>query len=138
MVNAGPSREMACVSEMLGICRVGKPAGMPPKALPIVATPGRLSAACNAVAMSIAISGPGTFANSLMRGVASTYHPSGNDRQAIDWLQRSLPYLEDEGVEKNRPAKRSCTTTQSDPKHPPQSEASVFTKYLTRQSETVS
>ena len=39
IVNAGPISSITCVADIAGQCSDGRPCGMPPKALPMVATP---------------------------------------------------------------------------------------------------
>ena len=41
MVKAGPISPIMCVSDKSGRLRAGSPRGMPPKAVPNVATPGK-------------------------------------------------------------------------------------------------
>ena len=68
IVKAGPISMMIWENERSGMANDGSPGAMPPKALPMVATPGICNTACSAVAMTIATSGPGTRASPLMRG----------------------------------------------------------------------
>ncbi|CFP65545.1 Uncharacterised protein [Bordetella pertussis] len=60
MAKAGPINSMTRDTVISGHCQLGRPCGMPPKALPMVATPSRPSAACSVVATTSATSGPGT------------------------------------------------------------------------------
>ncbi len=60
MANAGPTRCSRSDSETSGQDKPGSARGMPPNALPMVATPANCAYACTPMAASIANSGVGT------------------------------------------------------------------------------
>ena len=72
IVKAGPMRMSSWENDVCGHPNTGKPCGIPPKALPMVATAGKCSVDCTAVATSIARSGPGMALTSAIFGAKIT------------------------------------------------------------------
>ncbi|MCY1182433.1 hypothetical protein D9M73_229920 [compost metagenome] len=61
MAKAGPINSMTRDGVMSGQAKSGSPWGMPPKALPMVATPSKWNSDWMTVTATIATSGPGTL-----------------------------------------------------------------------------
>ncbi len=72
IVMAGPTSEITWTNDICGTWNLGRPNGMPPKALPSVATPLKWNDDCSTVATTMATSGPGTCRSPLTRDVNST------------------------------------------------------------------
>src|SRR3546814_7859017 len=72
MANAGPISSMQRVRVISGQVREGRPRGISPKVLPMVATLSKLKTACMLVTTISAASGPGTRAKCGMREVKMT------------------------------------------------------------------
>ena len=83
IVKAGPISMITCDIVSAGHTSGGRPVGMPPKALPIVAMPGHCSSWCRPVAMSIAIRGPGIRASGRKRGAYITSSRLSTARPAV-------------------------------------------------------
>ncbi len=60
IVKAGPTSSMTRAAVISGTCTAGRPDGTPPKAVPMVATPGSWKTLCRTAANTSAASGPGT------------------------------------------------------------------------------
>ena len=84
IANAGPTSWMTSVNPISGHWSEGSVRGMPPNAVPIVATPGNCQAACTAVAASIATSGAGMRPRPGMRSSSAVAGHDDREREDRD------------------------------------------------------